>query len=292
MASSAWTWDSSICLRDTREFWRRALLRTRLTVRTIRSRKLSGSGCPSRPTGANMQQRRAKTSNNCSAGLSPLNGHCRWNEMSCGAKEKRILRRASTQFWASVSLGLLATCTVGPPADGGPQARNFPGPSERRHNETILAKILPGRTSMAEAQTFWRNPTKKDPENHLAKWLTCDGDELNVDFDENGIIQSVWTSKTNTRSVRGCVESVTMALQLSTGLGLQLGDTAVRVLQLYGQPDSRRPSTKDGQQLELLYYAFHLPGPDVPPRLDLLCTVEKAGKPGRGVEITLAVSSL
>jgi hypothetical protein len=145
---------------------------------------------------------------------------------------------------------------------------------------------------MAEAQTFWRNPTKKDPENHLAEWLTCDGDELNVDFDENGIIQSVWTSKTKTRSPRGCVESVTMALQLSTGLGLQLGDTAARVLQLYGQPDSRSPSTKDGQQLELLYYAFDWAGPDVPQLMEVLCTVEKDGKPGRVVEITLAVSSL
>jgi hypothetical protein len=145
---------------------------------------------------------------------------------------------------------------------------------------------------MAEAQTFWRNPTKKDPENHLAEWLTCDGDVLNVDFDENGIIQSVWTSKTKTRSPRGCVESVTMALQLSTGLGLQLGDTAARVLQLYGQPDSRSPSTKDGQQLELLYYAFDWAGPDVPQLMEVLCTVEKDGKPGRVVEITLAVSSL
>jgi hypothetical protein len=77
---------------------------------------------------------------------------------------------------------------------------------------------------MAEAQAFWRIPTKKDPENHLAKWLTCDGDELNVDFDENGIIQSVWTSKTKTRPPRGCAESIATASELSTGLGLRLGD--------------------------------------------------------------------
>lgn len=202
------------------------------------------------------------------------------------------MRRASTQFWASVSLGVLATCALSLLADGGSQARNSPHANERRHNETILAKILPGRTSLAEAQTLWRNPTKKDPENHLAKWLTCDGDELNVDFDESGIIQSVWTSKAKTRSPRGCLESATMALQLSTGLGLQLGDTAARVLQLYGQPDSRSPSTKDGQQLELLYYAFDWAGPDVPQLMEVLCTVEKDGKPGRVVEITLAVSSL
>jgi hypothetical protein len=212
--------------------------------------------------------------------------------MSCGAKEKKILKRASTRFWASASLGLFATCAVSLLADGEPQARNFPRANESRHNETILAKILPGRTSMAEAQALWRNPTKKDAENHLANWLTCDGDELNVDFDEDGIIQSVWTSKTKTKPPRGCVESVAMTAKLSTGLGLQLGDTAARVLQLYGQPDSRSPSTKDGQQLELLYYAFDWAGPDVPQLMEVLCTVDKDGKPGRVVEITLAVSSL
>ncbi len=207
------------------------------------------------------------------------------------------MRRASTRFWVSVSLGLLAACAAGFVADGKAQGKNSSRPEERRHdegrhNETMLAKILPGRTSLAEAQTFWRNPTTKDAENHLAKWLTCDGGELNVDFDEDGIIQSVWTSKTNARPSRGCVESVAVAPKLSTGLGLQLGDAAGRVLQLYGQPDSRSPSTKDGQQLELLYYAFDWAGPDVPQLMEVLCTVEKGGKPGQVVEITLAVSSL
>ena len=200
------------------------------------------------------------------------------------------MRRASTQFWASVSLGLLATCAAGRIAGGPVQTKSHH--NEGRHNETILAKILPGRTSMAEAQAFWRIPTKRDPENHLAKWLTCDGDELNVDFDENGIIQSVWTSKTKTRPPRGCVESIATAPELSTGWGLRLGDGAARVEQLYGQPDSRSPSTKDGQQLELLYYAFDWAGPEVPQLMEVLCTVEKDGKPGRVVEITLAVSSL
>jgi hypothetical protein len=202
------------------------------------------------------------------------------------------LRRVSTRFWVSVSLGLLAACTAGFVADGKSQGKNPPRLEERRHNETILAKILPGRTSMAKAQTFWSNPTTKDAENHLAKWLMCDGGELNVDFDEDGIIQSVWTSNTKARPSRGCVESVAVAPKLSTGSGLQLGDAAARVLQLYGQPDSRSPSTKDGQQLELLYYAFDWAGPDVPQLMEVLCTVEKGGKPGRVVEITLAVSSL
>jgi hypothetical protein len=83
-----------------------------------------------------------------------------------------------------------------------------------------------------------------------------------------------------------------MAPKFSTGMGLRLGDRAARVLQLYGQPDSRSPSTKDGQQLELLYYAFDWAGPDVPPIMEVLCTMEKDGQPGRVAEIALAASSL
>jgi hypothetical protein len=61
---------------------------------------------------------------------------------------------------------------------------------------------------------------------------------------------------------------------------------------LYGQPDSQSASTNGGQQLELLYYAFDWAGPDVPQVMEVLCTAEKDGKPGRVVEITLAASSL
>ena len=75
-------------------------------------------------------------------------------------------------------------------------------------------------------------------------------------------------------------------------MGLRLGDSANRVTRLYGKPDSRSPSTKGGQKLELLYYAFDWAGPDVPQVMEVLCTVGKDGEPGRVVEITLAASSL
>jgi hypothetical protein len=61
---------------------------------------------------------------------------------------------------------------------------------------------------------------------------------------------------------------------------------------LYGQPGSRGPSTKDGQQLELLYYAFDWAGPDVPQVMAVLCTPGSNAKPGRVVEITLMAPSL
>ena len=69
-------------------------------------------------------------------------------------------------------------------------------------------------------------------------------------------------------------------------------DQAPPVMQLYGQLDSRSPSTKGGQPLELLYHAFDRAGPDVPQVMQVVCTASGDGEPGRVVEITLAASSL
>jgi hypothetical protein len=77
-----------------------------------------------------------------------------------------------------------------------------------------------------------------------------------------------------------------------TGLGLRLWDSTAKIRQLYGEPGSKSPSSKGGQQLELWYYAFDWAGPDVPQVMEVLCTAEEGGKPGRVVEITLAAPSL
>jgi hypothetical protein len=49
---------------------------------------------------------------------------------------------------------------------------------------------------------------------------------------------------------------------------------------------------KDGRELELLLYQFDWAGPDVPQVMEVLCTPEKEGKPGRVMEIMLARGSL
>jgi len=61
---------------------------------------------------------------------------------------------------------------------------------------------------------------------------------------------------------------------------------------MQGEQDLKSPSTRDGQPLELWYYAFDWAGADVPQVMEVLCTKEKDGQPGRVVEITLAASSL
>jgi hypothetical protein len=69
-----------------------------------------------------------------------------------------------------------------------------------------------------------------------------------------------------------------------TGRGLRVWDSTSAALKLYGEPDSRSPSTKEGQPLELWYYAFDW--------MEVLCTREADGMPGLVVEITLAGPSL
>jgi hypothetical protein len=100
------------------------------------------------------------------------------------------------------------------------------------------------------------------------------------------------SSNANSVSTEACASAAESHSRWVTGHGLVIGDACSRVIALYGQPGSRGPSTKDGQQLELLYYAFDWAGPDVPQVMAVLCTPERNAKPGRVVEITLAAPSL
>jgi len=111
---------------------------------------------------------------------------------------------------------------------------------------------------------------------------------LAVDFDTVKKIQVIREGPVNLTA--DCV-----AVPLSrwiTGRGLRVGDATARVTNLYRKPDSRNPSTKDGQPLELWYDAFDWAGPDAPQVIEVLCTKEKDGQPGRVEEITLAAPSL
>ena len=57
---------------------------------------------------------------------------------------------------------------------------------------------------------------------------------------------------------------------------------------VYGEPDSRGPSTRQDEETEFLYYAFDWAGSEVPQVLEVTCNQ----KTGRVVQITLAAQSL
>jgi hypothetical protein len=174
-----------------------------------------------------------------------------------------------------------------------------------RNDELTLAGLRPGQDDLAKAQKLFRKPsvTKFDGTNPI--WNDkCRNQSLSVITDaDSGTIQEVRVFENNSKFAAATPPS-TLAepacgssdsktpLRWTTGHGLLVGSSCSNVFELYGQPGSRGPSTKDGQQLELLYYAFDWAGPDVPQVMAVLCTPGSSAKPGRVVEITLMAPSL
>ena len=217
------------------------------------------------------------------------------------------MRRAWTQFWRAGSALLLAYVPVYALAQRIESPRktetNVSTAATQRNDELTLAGLRPGRDDMAKAERLFRKPstTKYDGTNKI--WQDpCRHQLLSIIPDPTGTILEVRVARAtpNSRpnsnatsaSPGGCASATESHARWTTGHGLVIGDACSRVVALYGQPGSRGPSTKDGQQLELLYYAFDWAGPDVPQVMAVLCTPEKDAKPGRVVEITLAAPSL
>jgi hypothetical protein len=161
-----------------------------------------------------------------------------------------------------------------------------------RFNELSLAGIRPGRDSIAKAVQLYGKPKEFGRDADELSWEDlCFHQVLNIEKNQGDKIQTV-------RLVQYIRDGLIVDCKTNVknhwraGRGLSIWDSADRLLQLYGKPDSKSPSTRDGQPLELWYYAFDWAGPDVPQVMEVLCTTEKEGQPGRVIEITLAAPSL
>jgi hypothetical protein len=190
--------------------------------------------------------------------------------------------------WASASLAvaLIALAAVAMPAQKSP-AHSSPARNVQRFNETMLAGLRPGRDAASRAVHLYKEPLTKESE---WQWqAVCSKQLLSIDTDQSRKIQTIRVF--DARWIPGDCDKY-RPTPWRTGRGLRIGSPAPYVVQLYGEPDSRSPSTKNGQRLELLYYAFDWAGPDVPQVMEVLCSLDTDGKPGRVVEITLAASSL
>jgi hypothetical protein len=160
-----------------------------------------------------------------------------------------------------------------------------------RANELTLAGLRPGKDAVERAVHLYRHfGDSKKPRGSESVWFDgCRDASLTINVDASKKIQEIrvapWDG--STADCAGVPPG-----PWKTGLGLRLADSTIKVTQLYGPPDSKSPSSKGGQQLELWYYAFDWAGPDVPQVMEVLCTAEEVGKPGRVVEITLAAPSL
>jgi hypothetical protein len=192
------------------------------------------------------------------------------------------------RFWVSGSALALAVCVV-----MGAQTPKAAPKKTAAHkaNELTLAGVRPGKDSVERAVNLYRQFNKdKTSRSEETVWFDqCRDASLTVDSDAGRRIQEIrvapWGG--STADCAGVPPG-----PWKTGLGLRLADSTAKILQLYGEPDSKSPSSKGGQQLELWYYAFDWAGPDVPQVMEVMCTVGQDGKPGRVVEITLAAPSL
>jgi hypothetical protein len=161
-----------------------------------------------------------------------------------------------------------------------------------RANEFSLAGVRPGKDGKTKAAIVNKAFGSPRTEDGTTVWFDQDAcEKINVDEDNKGLIQSVRLSVNVFNGQKTCM-AVPNGTGWKTGRGLSLRTPCAEAVKLYGEPTSRSPSTKNGQPLELLYYAFDWAGPDVPQVLEVVCTAPKEGTPGRVVEITLAAGSL
>jgi hypothetical protein len=192
----------------------------------------------------------------------------------------RLLRRA---FFVACLVITIASAQ-------GTQQQPAQKAAAHRTNELMLAGLRPGRDGKSRAMTLFKDGfSHNDLSPDQSSWRDgCRHLSLIVDLDEAKKIQVIRVAKSTT--VVDCVQLPPSPWK--TSHGLRVLDSTTRLTQLYGPPDSKSPSTRDGQPLELWYYAFDWAGPDVPQVMEVLCTREQNGQPGRVIEITLAAPSL
>ena len=224
-----------------------------------------------------------------------------WTPFSDSARAIRVTGAAALVF-ALIALSALGydrlVIAQNPPAAVKHTSTSAPAATARsdsaaRRDELTLAGLRPGRDVVSKAEQRFSKPSSRgDSQNWHDE---CRHETLSIFTDSEGTIVQVSVSASAETSAdagkREC-RSESAPSAWTTGHGLVIGDSTDRVIALYGQPGTRGPSTKAGQQLELFYYAFDWAGPDVPQVMTVLCTPAKDGKPGRVVEITLAAPSL
>jgi hypothetical protein len=174
-----------------------------------------------------------------------------------------------------------------------PQPRPTSKKAAAQHvNESTLAGLRPGRDTLKRAEQLYKSPEDSIQEQGESSWKdSCHKRSLIVSYDHKQTIETIRVSRISDSIDADCPNELKRN-PWRTGHGLAINDSTAKVLELYGDPDSKSPSTRGGQPLELWYYAFDWAGPEVPQVMEVLCTRKVDGDPGRVVEITLAAPSL
>jgi hypothetical protein len=251
-----------------------------------------------------------------------------WRPVSagCAAPGKRLLlpgRRAGAALfgafcrgrfaagWCALAflvlppLHLIPAALAAPIRAAAPAAAHVP-PAGLRHNEVRLARLEPGKDTLAAAVALFGpryRPVFPDSPG-LVAWVDRKHERVvRIDVNRDGVIETITLSAIDsllgangelvpafapqTGAAAGRPAALTLR-RLGTGRGLALGDSLRRALELYGPPNSRGPSTRGSRALEFLFYAFDWAGPNVPQVMEVYCDARS----GRVVEITLAAPTL
>jgi hypothetical protein len=219
-------------------------------------------------------------------------------------------RLARIQFVTLVSCGMVFFATF----SGAQAVKQKPAkdPLAFRSNELTVAGLRPGRDKLAKAKQLyagpWLSASAEDADVLLIRG-DCTGALLRLEADKSGVIQQIILTEKGAeeaekrQAVGHCADLSGSSLPTNTpvnkrtlrwvtGRNIGLGSTVGALHAAYGDPGNKSPSTRGGQPLELWYYAFDWAGAEVPQVMEVLCTREVDGKPGRVVEITLAAPSL
>lgn len=163
--------------------------------------------------------------------------------------------------------------------------------AQHRSNELTLAGLRPGRDTLDAAVKKLGKPlgsSELPGTAGEAVWTaSCSRSTVTIEVNPSDLIQTI-TLQAGSLLPGDCYRTTDRYHWVATGHGIRLGDLKAKVISVYGKPGSVSPSTKDGRELELLYYAFDWAGPDVPQVMEITC--ERAT--GRVVEIMLAFPSL
>jgi hypothetical protein len=194
------------------------------------------------------------------------------------------LRRASKRFWLLVSVAV----GVGLALQAGMHAMQ-PG----RVNELVLAGLRPGHDKVPASAKEFRDLELDSSVTDAYVWGDiCTHRELRVEVDASGVVKTVTVGASYKLEIMAKCAASSMDPKrlklIASGHGLQLGDTCGRIEEIYGKPESRSPSAKGNDKLELYLYTFDWAGPDVPQVMEVSCNASSQTV----VEITLAASSL
>jgi hypothetical protein len=197
------------------------------------------------------------------------------------------LRRGLKRFWLLVSVvAVVALATQAGLRAGGP----------KRVNELTLAGLRPGKDSLEKASKKFGEESKikaSDDSNSHSWQVNCLLDDLVVEAGPNGIIRNVTVSVSHAADhiIIDCSDrgsSRAFSSRFGSGRNLLLRDRFGRIEEIYGKAESRSPSLKGSDKLELYLYKFDWAGTDVPQVMEVSCDTSSQTV----AEITLAAATL